>query len=475
VTNPASHNLQSAFCILQSALCLLLLSSCSQVRRLTPADALSDEDQLNYLVLAAIAPSAAQEYASSSSAQSRAEYLDWFWSNLPAAQEIQNPKPKIQNPLASPSAFYRQRALQARSYFGATDLLNDDRVRTYIRFGPARREQYEPRAVETETSRIYVNAAEIWSYDSIGRQFDFVRTGTAYKMVGESRYGPGAVMPSLEQVDLGRPVPAFSNDAKPLGLEVSLGRLGQHADSVEVELAFGIPLRAIIAAFPAQTQPLINVTIDLVPRAKGTPVHRSSWVSCAMPPDTTTVDFAIGREVFILPADIYTFAVTAITADGRTASRRTQDLNLIDYARRNQPVSDVLFYSLIDSTSQSPQFRRPDWTRAVPLVVPRVRSGQSFYVLYEIYHLALYSAGSHDAEVTYELVARETGQKAVLPVPRRSVTGTGPTGVAVERIHTMDLKPGRYLLVSRIRDLAEAARTSPSASVTAEFEILPRR
>ena len=357
MTNPASHNLQSAFCILQSTLCLLLLSSCSQVKQLSPADALSDEDQLNYLVLAAIAPNAGQEYASSGSTRSRADYLDWFWSNPPPGLDS-TPYP----PLSTPSAFYRQRALQARSYFGATDLLNDDRVRTYIRFGPARREQYEPRAVETETSRIYVNAAEIWSYDSIGRQFDFVRTGTAYKMVGESRYGPGAVMPSLEQVDLGRPVPAFSNDAKPLGLEVSLGRLGQHADSVEVELAFGIPLRTIIAAFPAQTQPLINVTIDLVPRAKGTPVHRSSWVSCAMPPDTTTVDFAIGREVFILPADIYTFAVTAITADGRTASSRTQDLNLIDYARRNQPVSDVLFYSLIDSTSQSPQFRRPDWT-----------------------------------------------------------------------------------------------------------------
>jgi hypothetical protein len=104
-----------------------------------------------------------------------------------------------------------------------------------------------------------------------------------------------------------------------------------------------------------------------------------------------------------------------------------------------------------------------------------VRSGQSFYVLYEIYHLARDSSGNHNAEATYELVARETREKAVLPSPRRFITGPGPTGIAVERIHTMDLKPGRYLLVSRIRDLAEAARTSPSASVTAEFEILPRR
>ncbi len=466
MTNSEPRGLQSAICILQSAFCILLLSSCGQVRQLSPADSLSDDDKLNYLVLAAIAPSAAQQYASSSTARARADYFDWFWRNPPPL-----PGSTPDSLLPTPRSFFRQRALQARTFFGATDLLNDDRVRTYIRYGPARREQYEPHAIETETSRIYVNPAEIWSYDSLGRQFDFVRTGTAYKEVGESRYGPGAVMPSLEPVDLGRPAPAFAKDARPLGLEVSLARLGQHADSVEVELAFGIPLRTIIAAFPPQTQPLINVAIDLAPRDKGTPAHRESWVSCAMPPDTAAVDFAVGREIFTLPADIYTVTVTAVTGDGLTASRRVQNLNLIDYARRDQPASDVLFYSLVDSSSQSPQFRRPDWTRVVPLVVPRVRSGQSFYVLYEIYHLGRDSAGNHNAEATYELVASETREKAVLPVPRRFITGAGPTGVAVERVHTMDLKPGPYLLISRVSDRNDGH----TASLTAEFEILPRR
>jgi hypothetical protein len=293
--------------------------------------------------------------------------------------------------------------------------------------------------------------------------------------VGESKYGPHAVMPALEPVELARSVPEFRSDARPLGLEVSLGRLGQHGDSVEVELAFGITLRTILAEFQPQSQPLINVTIDLAPRAKGTPAHRSSWVSCAMPPDTTTVDFAVGRAVFTLPADIYTFTVTAITADGEAASRKVQDLNLIDYTRRNQPVSDVLFYSLVDSASQSSQFDRRDWARAVPLVVPRVRSGQSFYVLYEIYHLGQDSTGNHNAQVNYELIQRETREKAVLPAPRRYITGAGPTGVAVERIHTMDLKPGPYLLISRVTDMLHPPDASPSASVTAEFEILPRR
>jgi hypothetical protein len=459
----------AAFSLLTSLFSLFLIS-CSQVRRLSPADAFSDEDKLNYIVLASIAPDAARQYTSAGSVQSRADYLDWFWKNPPAS--ILTPPSPL---LSSPSSFYRQRALQARSYFGTTDLLNDDRVLTYIRYGPARREQYEPRVIETETNRIFVNPAEIWSYDSIGRQFDFVRTGTAYKIMGESKYGPRAVMPALEPVDIPRPAPAFTSSAQTLGLEVSLGRLGQHGDSVEVELAFGIPLRTILAVFPHQEQPLVNVTIDLAPRAKGTPAHRSSWLSCPVPLDTTTVDYAVGREVFNLPADIYTFTVTAITADGQAASRTVQDLNLIDYAHRNQPVSDVLFYSLVDSTPQGSQFGRDDWARVVPLVVPRVRSGQSFYVLYEIYHLAMHSVGSHEVEVTYELVERETREKAVLPVPTRSITGTGRTGVAVERIHTMDLKPGHYLLVSRIKDLAEASHTSPPASVTAEFEILPRR
>lgn len=452
-------------------LCLcLLLPACSQVRRVSPADTFSNEDKLNYLVLAAIAPDAAKQYSSAGSAQSRADFLDWFWKNPP--NSLGTPLSSL---LPSPSSFYRQRALQARAYFGTTDLLNDDRVLTYIRHGPARREQYETRFIETETSHIFVNPAEIWSYDSIGRQFDFVRTGTAYKVVGQSEYGPHAVMPALEPVVFARSAPEFRSDAGSLGLEVSLGRLGQHGDSVQVELAFGIPLRTILAEFAPQGQPLINVAIDLAPRAKGTPTHRSSWVSCAMPPDTTTADFAVGRQVFDLPADVYNFSVTAITADGQTASRKVQDLNLIDYARRNQPVSDVLFYSLVDSTSQSPQFDRLDWARVVPLITPRVRSGQSFYVLYEIYHLSQDSTGNHNAQVNYELVQRETREKAVLPAPRHYITGTGSTGVAVERIHTMDLKPGPYLLISRVTDMLHPPDASPSVSVTAEFEILPRR
>jgi len=77
--------------------------------------------------------------------------------------------------------------------------------------------------------------------------------------------------------------------------------------------------------------------------------------------------------------------------------------------------------------------------------------------------------------VNYELLQRETREKAVLPAPRRYVTGTGSTGVAVERVHTMDLKPGPYLLISRVRDLADMSHPSEHASVTAEFEILPRR
>ena len=470
--------MKSAASCLRLSLCLgFLLLACSQVRHLSPADSLSDEDRLNYLVLAAFSPDAAKQYATAGSAQNRADFLDWFWKNPPPGLQStpDSPLTRPSSPLPSPSSFYRQRALQARSYFGTTDLLNDDRVLTYIRYGPARREQYETRFIETETSRIFVNPAEIWSYDSIGRQLDFVRTGTAYKIVGESKYGPHAVMPALEPVDFSRLAPAFTNDARPLGLEVSLGRLGQHGDSVEVELAFGIPLRTILAEFPPQSRPLVSVRIDLVPRAKGTPAHRSTWLTYAMPPDTTAVDFAVGREVFILPADIYSFSVTAVTVDGQAASRKVQDLNLIDYARRNQPVSDVLFYSLVDSTYQSSQFDRPDWARVIPLVSPRVRSGQSFYVLYEIYHLSQDSAGNHNAQVNYELVQRETREKAVLPAPRRYITGMGSTGVAVERVHTMDLKPGPYLLISRVTDVSHPADASPSAAVLAEFEILPHR
>src|SRR5512138_2896416 len=105
-------------------LCLsLCLSACSQVRQISPADTFSAEDKLNYLVLAAIAPDAARQYVSARSAQSRADYLDWFWKNPSALAGTH-----LSSLLPSPSAFFRERALEARTYFGTTDLLNDDRV-----------------------------------------------------------------------------------------------------------------------------------------------------------------------------------------------------------------------------------------------------------------------------------------------------------------------------------------------------------
>jgi hypothetical protein len=467
-------------CLHRAAFSLLpflfsLLASCAQIRQVSPADRFSDEEKLSYLVLAAIAPDAARQYASAGSTQARADYLAWVWKSYPVLPGAPSPSliPAHSALLPSPSAFYRRRAVEARGYFGATDLLNDDRVLTYVRYGPARREQYEPRVVETESTRIFVNPAEIWSYDSIGRQFDFVRTGTAFKIVGQSRYGPHALLPALEPLGLSRLAPAFRIDAQPLGLDISLGRLGQHGDSVEVELAFGIPLRIFLP--PADTGGFAHVTVDVTPHGKGTPVHSSSWRRCTGPLDTAVVDLAVGRETFDLPADVYTFTVTAVAADGQSAARQSRDLNLVDYAHRNQPVSDVLFYALVDSTSQTGQFARPDWERVIPLIAPRVRSGQSFYVLYEIYHLGSDSAGNHSAEVTYELMQRETREKAVLPAPRRFVNGPGATGVAVERVHTMDLKPGPYLLISRVRDLTDPSHPVDHASATAEFEILPRR
>lgn len=179
----------------------------------------------------------------------------------------------------------------------------------------------------------------------------------------------------------------------------------------------------------------------------------------------------VGREIFALRADIYRVRATTITADGRAMSTRERELDLVNYTRRQQPTSDVLFCSLIDSVFQSPQFQRPDWARVVPLVRHEIPGGGTFYVLYEIYQLATDSANRHRAEVTYELIEEATGQRAVIPTPSRLVSGSGSTGVATERVHTMDMRPGRYLLVSKVRDL----NGQRDASVTAAFVILPRR
>jgi hypothetical protein len=451
---------------LRLAACGLCLLACAEIRHFTPADRLSDADQLDYLVLLSLAPDAARAYATQNSAKARADYLDWFWRNPPSGLES-----ALDSALPALPEFYRGRARDARSFFGALDLLNDDRVPVYIRHGPARREQFDPQPVRNESTLISVNPAELWTYDSLGRQFDFVKSGTAYRLVGESRFGPNAVMPALEPVDLGRPAPAPAPDARPLELELRLSRMRQQSDTVEVELACGIPLRVLRQLFPPPAQALICFQLDVSPRHAGRRLARTFWMGCRVPADTGGPELTVSRDVFRLPADLYTVTLSAAARDGKAWSQARRELNLIEYVRHVQPASDVVLCSLIDSFPQSPQFGRPDLARVVPLVAPRVRTGSAFYALYEIYNLTPDSAGRHDAEANYEIMERDTRALAVLPAPTRHLTGDGTTATAVERVHTMDLRPGNYLLVSRVRDL----NNGRTATVTAEFEILPRR
>ncbi|MEO0079795.1 MAG: GWxTD domain-containing protein [candidate division WOR-3 bacterium] len=441
---------------------LLVLCACAQFKTLSKADRLSSEDRLEYIILTAIAPDAAQEFLTLPTARSRAEFLDWFWSQ---------PQFATTHKQADAYRLYHERARQAQNFFGQLDLVNDDRVRTYIRYGPPHRELFDPKDITSETLRLSVSPAEIWTYQELGRQIDFVKSGTAFKIVGESRFGPRVSAPAWEPVDLGRPAPRPVPDARSLGLELSLYRLRQQAESVQVELGYGIPLREVLRLTQSRYQALVYFTIQLLARKGGSQKTLSFWAGTGAEPDSSLSDYVVGRELCWLPIDIYTVTMTAVSADGQAYSRRTAELNLIDYSRRTQPCSDVILYSLVDSTFQSPQFQRPDWQRVIPLPGSALRPGRTFYALYELYNLGTDSAGRHRIEVRYEILERERQQLAVVPLPDRFITGHGTTAVVVERVHTMNLNPGFYLLIGRINDL-ESGRT---AALSVPFQILARQ
>ncbi len=430
----------------------LVLLACSQVKRLAPADRLGSEEKLHYLILASLDQDAAQDYQVQPSADTRTGYLEWFWGSSEFIAE---------------KDLYWQRAVQARDFFGSIDLLGDDRVRTYIRYGPARRESYEPEPVRTETLTVIVNPAEIWTYDELGLQFDFVKKGTAYKLVGESRFGPAYTAPSFEQVDLVRPAPQLQEEVLSFDLEFALGRFEQVSDTVETELHYGIPQNQLAGLVQENRLPELFFRMEFVPAGREHTIGRDLWVLPAVLPKPADPRLAVGREVFRLPADVYTVTVKAWSADGSVTAQKTGKLNLLDYVRRAQPSSDMMFYSLADSTFQSPQFVKTPWLRLVPMVQPLVRTGHTFYALYELYNLGLDEQGRHRVEADYEIIERTTNQLAVVPTPTRFVTGSGLKAVVVERVHTMDLRPGPYLLVARVRDLEK----NRDISLTARFRI----
>ncbi len=439
---------------LVTLVCWLAALACSQVKSLSRADALSDGEKLDYLVLASLAPEAGAAYLTAGTKAGRADYLEWFWN---------------QSPLAVERSRYYERAVQARTFFGQLDLLGDERVRTYIKFGPARREVFQAKTTRTESLTIVVPAAEIWTYDSLGLQFDFVKTGVAYKQVGSSEFGPRVTMPALEQVDLGRAAPQPAADAEPLNLAVALGRLGQEADSVHVELHYGVPLTQIGRYF-GRNQPLIYVKAEFVPRGKGSRRTVACWLSTSVPEENPGRGMAVGREMVVLPVDVYSVTVSAVTADGKGASVVRRELNLLDYVRRAQLASDVMFFSLADSAFQSPQFVGYGWQRLVPMVEPSIESGRTCYVLYQVYNLGQGSTGQHRLQIDYDFIEESTRQLAFAATPPRFVSGPGNSATVVERLHTMNLRPGSYLIVARVRDL-ELDRL---VTLTAKLRILPR-
>jgi hypothetical protein len=425
----------------------LAIAGCGQLRPLFRADRLNPEEKLEYLILRTLAPEAGEQYLTLSSAPARQDFLNWFWQSRGEAEH----------------RLYRERAEKARELFGRLDLLGDERVGVYIRYGPPRREEFAPRPVENETLRLFVNPAEIWTYDTLGLQFDFVKKGVGFKQVGFSRFGRAWFPPAFEPVDYGRPAPIPAPGAKPLEMAIALYRLSQQQETVMVELHYGVNPKSI-SGEPGGSC-LLNFEFRFESRRFGT-ITRSGWFGAVV---DTGEQLIVGREIFYLPAEIYQVRVRAVNTDGSVAGESYAELNLVDYVRRSQPGSDILFYALVDSVFQSPQFVRTEWRRVVPLVVPAVKSGSTCYILFEIYNLLTDSLNRHRAEVTYEIMDLSTRQLAVIPVPSRFITGTGTTGVALERIHTMDLNPGSYLLIARVRDL----NSGRESSLTARFRILP--
>ncbi len=424
---------------------IIFLFTCGQLRPLTRADRLNQNEKLEYLILRTVDRGAAEEYLRLSDPANRADYLNWFWQKRDTGEY----------------RILKNRAERAKELFGKLDLLGDERIPVYIKYGPPRREEYAPRPLENETLRLFVNPAEIWSYDSIGLQFDFVKKGVGYQQVGFTRFGKGYFPPAFEPVDYGAQAPAPLASARKIDLKIGVYRFAQIEDGVEVELHYGLPGVELVKL----KQHLIHFQFLFISRS-GIRVSRAGWFG--FHPDTTT-DYVVGRDVFHLPFDLYTVTVEAVNPDGTIYGIAEQKLSLIEYLRRVQPVSDIAFYALIDDVFQSPQFVRPEWQRVIPLPGAEVKAGGTFYVLFEAYNLKTDSFNRHRAEVIYEIMEVNSGQMAVIPTPVRFITGNGTTGVAQERVHTMDLRPGTYLLIARIRDL----NSDRTASATARFSILP--
>ncbi len=393
-----------------------------------------------FLGLRAIDTTFAMEYLNAPAAADRRALYDNYWRDKDSAR-----------------LDFEERCRYAFRTFGANAPLSDERLPTYVKYGPpSRRQEISPQKMMMIMAKEVVRPAEIWSYRSEGLEFDFIRIARAYKILVKSEFGDAVKVPYLKEDTI--PAPETFDSTGVLDFNAAVGRFRQKMNLTRLELYINMPVADTTGLKFCRKIRVFDEKDSLISEKKRIvyPQNRDSGIFY----DQTN---------FWLEPKVYRITLELADLKNKLVGKREFTVDLLEYAADAKEISDLIAAQLIDESFTDERFSKPIG-RVIPLTQAAAEVNVPFYFYHEVYNLQT-KGGQHQLRTTYEIYSKERMKREILDILIQDESGDGDIAYLPAKYHPMDLPAGNYLVVARDTDLL----SGKERTAVSEFELQSRK
>ncbi|KPJ73306.1 hypothetical protein AMJ52_03895 [candidate division TA06 bacterium DG_78] len=401
---------------------------------------LLEQERKLFLGLRTLDSLAAIEYLNLESATERSHFYEQFWRGKNEEERLQ----------------FEERTEYAFRQFGKVAPLSDDRIPMYVTYGPpSKRDVITPqKKIGIKVTEV-VKPAEIWTYKAQGLIFDFVRIAYAYKNIAQSTFGQNVRIPHLKEITRDSII-----DIEPsatLDFSATIGRFRQKKNLTRLEIYLSLDISDTAELYIIRDIKIYNENDSLV-------IGKKNFL---IPHEGLNGIFYDEANFWLAPEE-YRLEIELTDTKNQRAGKQVIWVNLIDYLNDAKEISDIIPAILIDEGVSHEKFNKPVG-RVIPLTQPRVPVYTPFYFYTEAYNLET-KGGMHQVRTTYEVYNKAVMKKEIVDVLIKDWLEPGNIAYLAAEYHPMDLPPGYYIMVVRVKDLV----SGKERSAVTEFELTAR-
>ncbi len=388
---------------------------------------LTEPEKKYYFGMLSIDSASARQYLNLEYAAERKQMLERYWQGREAEWTE-----------------FQSRVDYAEKTFGRHGIVNDDRARLHIRYGPPS----ERTIVESRRRRISLTAilearpVEVWIYRNSNREFDLVKSaGGNFKVIAGTRTGDSLAVAWLEAVADSiarrRQCPARIDT-----FDVAIGRFRQRKGLTRLEVYIGV-------ALPDTSQVCLDREVRVIDQSGEVVASESGPIV----PRGAPVGYFVDQVNFLVVPRQYRVEVAVSAGPGGNRLVQSFIVDLLEYAGDLKLVSDLVKASIIDDGFTADKFVKPAKPRLIPCPGRVTPVGQPFYFYHEVYNLAVNAEGNHRIKTGYRIFEKTTRQEQIVDYVEKDEEDVSATGYIAAKWRPMNFPPGRYLVVAETHDL----------------------